>query len=79
LAAANWRSILRRRGLPIIEHHKSFRASTTAFRAGIPLGALALGRIIPIVGISPALYGAGAILVVVSLTLLLLRHNPRVA
>lgn len=48
-----------------------------AFRAGIPLGALALGRIIPIVGISPALSGAGAILVAISATFLLLRHNPR--
>ena len=50
-----------------------------AFRAGIPLGALALGRIIPLVGISPALSGAGATLVAVSLTFLLLRQNPRVA
>jgi predicted MFS family arabinose efflux permease len=50
-----------------------------AFRAGIPLGALALGRIIPIVGISLALSGAGAMLVAISATFLLLRHNPRVA
>jgi len=48
-----------------------------AFRAGIPLGALALGRIIPLIGISAALSGAGAILVAVSATFLLIRHNPR--
>jgi predicted MFS family arabinose efflux permease len=50
-----------------------------AFRAGIPLGALALGRIIPVVGISLALSGAGAMLVAISAAFLLLRHNPRVA
>jgi predicted MFS family arabinose efflux permease len=50
-----------------------------AFRAGFPLGALLLGRIIPFVGISAALSGAGAILVAVSATFLLLRPNPRVA
>jgi predicted MFS family arabinose efflux permease len=50
-----------------------------AFRAGIPLGALALGRIIPIVGITPALSGAGAVLVAVSLIFLLLRQSPQVA
>jgi predicted MFS family arabinose efflux permease len=48
-----------------------------AFRAGIPLGALALGRIIPVVGISLALSGAGAILVAISATFLLIRHNPQ--
>jgi predicted MFS family arabinose efflux permease len=48
-----------------------------AFRAGIPLGALALGRIIPIVGISPALSGAGTILVAISATFLFIRRNPR--
>jgi predicted MFS family arabinose efflux permease len=47
-----------------------------AFRAGFPLGALALGRIIPLVGISAALSGAGAILVAVSATFLLVRPNP---
>jgi predicted MFS family arabinose efflux permease len=50
-----------------------------AFRAGFPLGALALGRIIPLVGISAALSGAGAILVAVAATFLLLRPNPRAA
>jgi predicted MFS family arabinose efflux permease len=48
-----------------------------AFRAGIPLGALALGRIIPVVGISLALSGAGAILVAISATFLLIRHNTQ--
>jgi predicted MFS family arabinose efflux permease len=50
-----------------------------AFRAGIPLGALALGRIIPLVGISAALSGAGAILVAVAATFLLIRQNPEAA
>jgi predicted MFS family arabinose efflux permease len=50
-----------------------------AFRAGFPLGALLLGRIIPLVGISAALSGAGAILVAVSATFLFLRPDPRVA
>ena len=50
-----------------------------AFRAGFPLGALLLGRIIPLVGISAALSGAGAILVAVSATFLFLRPNPRIA
>jgi predicted MFS family arabinose efflux permease len=49
-----------------------------AFRAGIPLGALALGRIIPVVGISHALSGAGLMLVAVSGTSLLIRHNRQV-
>jgi predicted MFS family arabinose efflux permease len=47
-----------------------------AFRAGFPLGALVLGRIIPLVGISAALSGAGAILVAVAATFLLIRPNP---
>jgi predicted MFS family arabinose efflux permease len=48
-----------------------------AFRAGIPLGALALGRIIPIVGIAAALSGAGLMLVAVSAYFLLIkRRNP---
>jgi predicted MFS family arabinose efflux permease len=50
-----------------------------AFRAGIPLGALALGRIIPLVGISLALSATGAILVAISAAFLLLRHDPRAA
>ena len=50
-----------------------------AFRAGFPLGALLLGRIIPLVGISAALSGAGAILVAVSATFLFLRPNPCIA
>jgi predicted MFS family arabinose efflux permease len=47
-----------------------------AFRAGIPLGALALGRIIPMVGISVALSATGAILVAIAAIFLLIRHNP---
>ncbi len=46
-----------------------------AFRAGMPLGALALGRIIPVVGISAALSGAGLMLVAVSTYfLVIMRH-----
>ena len=48
-----------------------------AFRAGIPLGALALGRIIPVVGIAAALSGAGLMLVAVSAYFLLIgRQHP---
>jgi predicted MFS family arabinose efflux permease len=42
-----------------------------AFRGGMPLGALALGRIIPVVGISAALSGAGMMLVGISTYFLL--------
>jgi predicted MFS family arabinose efflux permease len=38
-----------------------------AFRAGIPLGSLALGKLIPMVGISWALAGSGGILIGLSL------------
>ena len=38
-----------------------------AFRAGIPLGSLVLGKLIPIFGVSTALSGAGFMLVAVSL------------
>ncbi len=38
-----------------------------AFRAGIPLGSLALGKLIPMVGISWALAGSGGILIALSL------------
>jgi predicted MFS family arabinose efflux permease len=38
-----------------------------AFRAGIPLGSLALGKLIPLVGISWALAGSGGILIGLSL------------
>ncbi len=48
-----------------------------AFRAGVPLGALALGRIIPVFGISAALSGAGLILVVVAGYFLLVRSQGR--
>ena len=46
-----------------------------AFRAGVPLGALALGRIIPIVGVSAALSGAGLMLVAVSAYFLMIRRQ----
>jgi predicted MFS family arabinose efflux permease len=46
-----------------------------AFRAGMPLGAFALGRIIPLVGISAALSGAGLMLVAVSAYFLLIRRH----
>ena len=42
-----------------------------AFRAGIPLGSLALGKLIPIFGVGTALSGAGFMLVAVSLYFLL--------
>ena len=38
-----------------------------AFRAGIPLGSLALGKLIPAFGVSTALTGSGFMLVAVSL------------
>lgn len=38
-----------------------------AFRLGIPLGSLALGKIIPIVGVSSALAGSGIILIVIAM------------
>jgi predicted MFS family arabinose efflux permease len=44
-----------------------------AFRAGIPLGSLILGKLIPIFGVSWALGGAGLMLVVVSLYFLMAR------
>jgi predicted MFS family arabinose efflux permease len=46
-----------------------------AFRAGMPLGALALGRIIPMVGIRPALSGAGLALVLAAGIFLSLRRD----
>jgi predicted MFS family arabinose efflux permease len=42
-----------------------------AFRAGIPLGSLVLGKLIPIFGVATALSGAGFMLVAVSLYFLL--------
>jgi predicted MFS family arabinose efflux permease len=46
-----------------------------AFRAGMPLGALALGRIIPLVGISTALSGSGLMLAAVAAYFLLIRRQ----
>ncbi len=46
-----------------------------AFRAGIPLGGLALGKLIPIVGISWALAGSGGMLIAFSLYFLVTMRN----
>ena len=46
-----------------------------AFRAGIPLGALALGKLIPVFGVSKALTGTGVALVLVSFYFLLMNRD----
>ena len=46
-----------------------------AFRAGMPLGALILGKLIPLLGVSVALAGSGLALVVISLYFLLLKSR----
>jgi predicted MFS family arabinose efflux permease len=46
-----------------------------AFRAGIPLGSLAIGKLIPIVGVASALSGSGAILIAVTLYYLVTMKN----
>ncbi len=46
-----------------------------AFRAGIPLGGLVLGKLIPIFGVSKALTGAGLALVAISLYFLILNQD----
>lgn len=46
-----------------------------AFRAGIPLGALVLGKLIPLFGVSKAMAGAGFALVAVSLYFLLAKRT----
>jgi predicted MFS family arabinose efflux permease len=46
-----------------------------AFRAGVPLGALALGKLIPIFGVSRALTGAGLALVAVALYFLSMKRT----
>jgi predicted MFS family arabinose efflux permease len=46
-----------------------------AFRAGIPLGSLVLGKLIPVFGVSAALSGAGFLLVGVSAYFLLFKGN----
>jgi predicted MFS family arabinose efflux permease len=46
-----------------------------AFRAGMPLGALALGRLIPIFGVAASLSGAGLMLGAVSAYFLLIRRQ----
>ena len=46
-----------------------------AFRTGIPLGSLSLGKLIPIVGVTWALAGSGAILIGISLYFLVAMRN----
>ena len=46
-----------------------------AFRAGIPLGSLGLGKLIPVLGVSTAIAGAGSLLVAVSIYFLVARGN----
>jgi predicted MFS family arabinose efflux permease len=46
-----------------------------AFRAGIPLGSLAMGKLIPIFGVSWALAGSGGILIGVALYFLVIMRN----
>lgn len=46
-----------------------------AFRAGMPLGSLALGKLIPILGVSVALAGNGLLLVAVTLYFLLMQRS----
>jgi MFS family permease len=46
-----------------------------AFRAGIPLGGLALGKLIPIVGITAALGGSGILLIAVTLIFLVVMRG----
>jgi predicted MFS family arabinose efflux permease len=46
-----------------------------AFRAGIPLGSLVLGKLIPVFGVSAALSGAGFLLVAVSAYFLVFKGN----
>jgi predicted MFS family arabinose efflux permease len=48
-----------------------------AFRAGIPLGALTLGKLIPVIGVSNAIAGFGvALIAVVGYFLIILRKTP---
>jgi predicted MFS family arabinose efflux permease len=46
-----------------------------AFRAGMPLGSLAIGKLIPVVGIAGALAGSGAILIGLSLYFIVAMRN----
>ncbi len=48
-----------------------------AFRAGMPLGSLALGKLIPIFGVSYAIAGAGLLLVVVAAYFLVARPTVK--
>jgi MFS family permease len=46
-----------------------------AFRAGIPLGGLALGKLIPMVGITAALGGSGILLIAITLIFLIVMRG----
>jgi len=46
-----------------------------AFRAGIPLGSLALGKLIPIFGITAALGGSGILLIAITLIFLIVMRS----
>ena len=46
-----------------------------AFRAGIPLGALALGKLIPLIGVSIAIAGCGAVLIFIAIYFMLTMRN----
>jgi predicted MFS family arabinose efflux permease len=50
-----------------------------AFRAGMPLGSLALGKLIPILGVSKALGGSGLALVAIAFYFLVARRTPTYA
>ena len=50
-----------------------------AFRAGIPLGSLTLGKLIPIFGVAKTLSGAGLMLVAVSIYFLIARSDVNTA
>jgi len=46
-----------------------------AFRAGIPLGSLALGKLIPIFGITASLGGSGILLIAITLIFLIVMRS----
>ena len=46
-----------------------------AFRAGMPVGSLVLGKLMPVIGVSSTMAGAGSILAVVSLYFLLVERR----
>ena len=46
-----------------------------AFRSGIPLGALVLGKLIPILGVTRALGGSGLLLTMLAASMLVTRKD----